>query len=319
MQPDGTNIVMPFYATGREWYDAIRAADNDEAGLILKLQAWCASHAGSGGFIPDCLEWDKKTWLKIAGIERKILKKYLGKSRFFIPENGGVRLLIHDAQREAQALETSAKQAERARSKWAKIKHAAGDAAGDAAAMQKSRIPEFQNLNYNPPSSPEGGYKAGAPADDAGGWMDGVGVGANDGAMNAQALPAPACTQPPAPDDDDDDCLDTPDALALLNSAISPQRAASPRRNRPENLQQVQEVFATYMTGTPAAKVKKCAQAFFNSNEKAGWVDEQGAPLMNWMNRARGYAETCANNIKAAKETACRTPSRSGKLNRNIY
>lgn len=135
---------MPFYATGRESYPLIRTASEEEAGLITKLMTWCATHAGSGGYIPGCLVWDKKTWLKEAGIERKIFHKYLGKSAAFSAQNGGVRVHAYDAQREAQALRTSEKNRKAALSRHAKRGHAMADAMGNATAGQKERETDIE-------------------------------------------------------------------------------------------------------------------------------------------------------------------------------
>lgn len=106
---------MKFYATCSDWYAFMRSAVEEEVGLVHKLMTWCACHPGSGGLIPDCLNWSSRTWLAEAGVKRSLLNRFLKNSRALLVEKNSIRLLVHDAARETQFLRTSELQRSKAR------------------------------------------------------------------------------------------------------------------------------------------------------------------------------------------------------------
>lgn len=106
---------MKFYVTCYDWYAFMRSAAEEEVGLVHKLMTWCACHPGSGGLIPDCLNWSSRTWLAEAGVKRSLLNRFLKKSCAFCVEKNSIRLLVHDSAREAQFLRTSELQRSKAR------------------------------------------------------------------------------------------------------------------------------------------------------------------------------------------------------------
>lgn len=253
------NPMMKFFVTGCEWKGDIERAEEDEAGLVWKLMNWCAAHMGSGGFIPNCLAWDRKTWQKEAGIERKIFRKYLGKSVFFREENGGVRVLIHDAAREAQTLRTSERQRNTALAKHAKAGHATADATADAD-IQKFRNSEFSMEGSLPPNLP--------PESDA--------------------------AQPPRTD-------------GRMEAGRGQAVGSEGKPKRPADVEEVERMARMMLPHSMQDDATRIAAAFFDENQARGWIDEDGHPVRNWLNRLRRYCETCAANephdVQASPQT----------------
>lgn len=248
---------------------------------------YLAEHPQLGNFIPDAAGWGKEKCMRTLGIRGKIAAD----SPLFCRENGGIRCTAYPVSEAAQVLEIRATNRDNAQARWGNKLHATACATAYAEEEEERDQEEEQKL----PSIPEGGYREPAPESGGGevfgdGWLGEV--------MNHldTSTPTPAPAQPhattPAPSAADES-MDPPAALALLKSATSPARAASPRMNRPDNFQQVLDAFSAFMPDADHDRVKQCAFGFWDAQDIAGWVDEQGKPLINWMNRARRYAEAC--------------------------
>lgn len=248
---------------------------------------YLAKHPQMGDFIPDAAMWGKEKCMRVLGIRGKISAD----CPLFRRENGGIRCTAWPLLEVMQALE---KRKTYSNNRMGKV---CGGAQSIVCTIDGQSIEEEedQEKDNHLHSIPEGGYREPAPESGGGevfgdGWLGEV--------MNHldTSTPTPAPAQPhattPTPSAADES-MDTPAALALLKSATSPARAASPRMNRPDNFQQVLDAFSAFMPDADSDRVKQCALGFWDAQDIAGWVDEQGKPLINWMNRARRYAEAC--------------------------
>ncbi len=263
---------------------------------FIGMCKYLAEHPQLGDFIPDAAGWGKEKCMRTLGIRGKIAAD----CPLFCRENGGIRCTAYPVAEAVKVLGTRATNRDNSASRWGDKLHATACATAYAEEEKEGDQEKDKHLL----SIPEGGYREPAPESGGGevfgdGWLDEV-MKQHD---TDTATPAPA--QPhattPAPSAADES-MDTPATLVLLNSATTPARAASPCRNRPDNFQQVHDAFSAFMRDADADRVEQCALTFWETNQSNGWTDEQGAPLINWMNRARRYAEACIIEDEQADE-----------------
>lgn len=257
---------MKFFTVNREWFRPIKEASNHDAGVLLKFMVLCAEERNGG--LVDVDAWTRRQWSLRVGMPQKPAEN----PAFFRRENGLLRVLPHDVEREAQSLRTSEKQANRAQTGWETRRKREADAAACAVAMQnKDKDTEIE--------------------------------GEEDG-EEENSFPAPprptAATSPRTP---------TNSALGKLTAR---ETQPADQDDQAEPLEQGARKQPTYedvlecvtwrfqSLGINDGKaIEAAAREYWRERQAHGWIGENGEPIQNWMNHARLFVEERTKAVRA--------------------
>ena len=196
-----TKGPLPYFATNSELYPEIAAASTHDAGVAWKLMTYCAQMR-NGGFIEGCQDWSDARWNKLFSFSKKPKEK----SVFYRWENNGLRVLCYDAEKDAQALETSRKRKAAAYERWRRHNPKKADANADANADAKKRREEKRREDEEDFSSKKSSSSSShinriPSSSDAWPSVGATGPGTDDGApatSTAQQPPPPSAPPPPS-------------------------------------------------------------------------------------------------------------------------
>lgn len=199
-----TKGPLPYFVTNSELYPEITAAATHDAGVAWKLMNYCAQMR-NGGFIEGCQEWSTARWNKLFNFSKKPREK----SVFYRWENNGLRVLCYDAEKDAQALETSQRRREAAYRRWLKYHSKKADANADANAdaekrREEKRREDEEDFSSKKSSSSSSRINRIPPSSDACPSVGATGAGTDDGKLStstAQQPPPPSAPPPPSDDE----------------------------------------------------------------------------------------------------------------------
>lgn len=230
-----TKGPLPYFATNSELYPEIAAASTHDAGVAWKLMTYCAQMR-NGGFIEGCQDWSDARWNKLFSFSKKPKEK----SVFYRWENNGLRVLCYDAEKDAQALETSRKRKKAAYERWRRHNPKKADANADANADAKKRREEKRREDEEDFSSKKSSSSSShinriPSSSDAWPSVGATGPGTDDGApatSTAQQPPPPSAPPPPPegePASPEDAAAFIRDAMDALEDKKPPTHAPAPQ------------------------------------------------------------------------------------------